>query len=551
MRPAALGIAYYAWVSRRVWLKAGLSIAAGLAVIGLGLLPVGEFFCAIALFNAYLFMFFTCVLFSVIVNESGNRIGFPRTLFRLPLRTATLVFWPWLFGVATLAGWWISASIPLNLIDSDGRPVLAPAFALAATIAWIQVAVWAPVRDLIVKLWCLPAAMTLPGALAWWLYFGVGLPYFAVVAVLVGCLALSFPAAVAAVAADRRGDVWLEGLVLAGRLQPKYREPGPDSQAFGSIVSAQRWYNRASPRGALVRVFGASAFAQLALLLAISRMDPQVFNPHLMVFGFAILPLLFVSPIALAVANARTRLGAGSTGLEETSTFVLLRPMSSGRLATSLLESALLGVLQSWLLCLGGALVAGICWSAMSPIPGQILQGVTAYLGRLPLWQAFGVVLLSCIAVVGLTWRLVTNRLIVRPAVGQRRLLYFTSVLSNLGQFAFLAISASLLLDPETRPITVSVLTWLGLPILGVKILVAATAFRVARRDGLLDRPAVREVIVLWAVVALPGVCLAVVVVPGLGLPVPAGFVILWTAILVPLARFALIPLGLEAARHR
>jgi hypothetical protein len=561
MRPAALGIAYYAWLSQRLWLKAGLSLVAGLAVIAL--LPLGEFVRTMTLCPAYLLLLFCCPLFSVIAEERANRIGYPRGLFRTPLPTTTLVFWPWLFGVATLTLWWVPLAVLINLFDKDGVPVLVPALGLAVTIAWLDVAVWAPFRDLALKVLSLVAGMTLPGVFIAWLFLDVGLPYDGIAVILAVCLMLSFPAAVAAVAADRRGDVWLQGLVLSrrprpqrlehpSRPRPRYPKLVPDSRAFGSIARAQRWYNWSSPHGRLVSLFGAVALVPLALVLAMSRMDPPGFNPHLLVFGFTVvLPLLAVVPVRLAVHNAGNKIGGDSPGLQESSTFVLLRPITSGRLATTLLQTTLLGVLQSWALGLTGALVVGSCWSVVSPVPGKIAGAVTGYLDRLPVWQEVGLVLLSGFAAVGLTWRLVTNRLIVRPAAGQGRLLYLVAALSNLGQLAFLAITISLLLDPQTRLTTVAILKWLALPVLVAKVLLAAIALRAARREGLLDTTALRQATLLWASLGIPTLGLAAIVLPGLELVVPTGVVMLCAFILLPLGRFALIPLGLEAARHR
>jgi hypothetical protein len=551
MRPAALGIAYYAWLSRRMWLKPGLSIAAGLAVIGVGLLLVGEIFSALALCNAYFFLLFCCPVFSVLLEEKANRSGYPQALFRLPVPTATLVFWPWVFGTTGMALWWLAPALLLNLLHKESVPVLVPALGLAATIAWLDVAVWAPFRDLVVKLLAVMISMLLPGLLAAWLSFGVEMPYYAVAAVLAACVAISFPAAITAVAADRRGDVWLERLVLAGSLQPRYREPSPDSRAFASIARAQRWYNSSSPRGRLVSLFGALALVPWAGLLALSRNDPH-WNPHLFVFTFIVgVPLLAGLPVALAMHNARAKLERDSLGLQVSSTFVLLRPITSGQLAITLLETSLLGVLQSGALCLAGALVAGTCCSVVWPVPGNIARAVMGYLDRLPLWQGIGVVMLSGFAVVGLTWRLLTNRPLMTPAARQGRMLYFAARLSNLGQIAFLLMSISLLLDPATRPATVGALAWLGIPALGAKVLIAATALRAARKDGLLDRTTLLQATLLWASLGIPTLGLAAVVLPGLGLPVPTSLVLLWLLILLPLGRFALIPLGLEAARHR
>jgi hypothetical protein len=485
------------------------------------------------------------------MEEKANRSGYPQALFRLPVPTAALVFWPWLFGTASMALWWLPPALLLNLSDKEGVPVLVPALGLAATIAWLDVAVWAPIRDLAVKLLVVMTSMLLPGLFATWLSFDIELPSYAVAAVLAACLAISFPAAIAAVAADRRGDVWLQGLVLAGRLQPKYREASPNSRAFASIARALYWYNSSSPLGRLVSFFGALTLVPSAGVLVVSRMDPTPLNPHLLVFGFTVVvPLLTLGPIGLAVQNARAKTGRDPIDLQESSTFVFLRPIGSGQLAIAILETTLLGVLQSWAFCLAAALVAGSCWGAVSPVPGDIARAVTGYLDRLPVRQAVGVVVLSGFAVVGLTWRLVTNRLVMTPAARRGRLLYFAGRLSSLGQVAFLLMSISLLLDPATRPATVGTLAWLGIPVLGAKVLIAATAFRAARKDGLLDRTALRQATLLWASLGIPTLGLAAIFLPGLGLPIPTSLVVLWVAILLPLGRFALLPLGLEATRH-
>jgi hypothetical protein len=172
--------------------------------------------------------------------------------------------------------------------------------------------------------------------------------------------------------------------------------------------------------------------------------------------------------------------------------------------------------------------------------------------GRLPAWQIVGVIILSAVAILGIVWWLMSHYLLAFVASHQPdHWCYAGFSLAIAGFSGVVAVGLSLALDPATRPLAIGALAGAGVVILLVKVVVAGVAFRSAYRDGLLEGMSLRRFFLVWPVLAIALLSATAVVLPGLGLPVPTSLVLLWLAILLPLGRFALIPLGLEALRHR
>src|ERR1700722_1827484 len=137
MRPAAFGIAYYVWLSWRQPLKVMLGAVVCFGFVGL--LPVGETVRVACITLACFTAFGCCAIFSVLFEADADRIGFPRSLFTLPLHTCTLVFWPWLFGATSLSLLWVLVGTLVNWFYPTGLSVvLVPALFLTVWIAWLQ-----------------------------------------------------------------------------------------------------------------------------------------------------------------------------------------------------------------------------------------------------------------------------------------------------------------------------------------------------------------------------------------------------------------------------
>jgi hypothetical protein len=240
----------------------------------------------------------------------------------------------------------------------------------------------------------------------------------------------------------------------------------------------------------------------------------------------------------------------GLDPLQRRPSFVLVRPINSGTLTATLLRTILHGALWSgafWLLL---GLGAWLCWNAFSTKPG--MQELKLLFGHLPAWQIVGVIILSAVAIVGIVWWLISHYLLLFVALHQPdHWCYVGLSLLIAGFNGVVVVGLDLSWDPATRPLAVDALAGAGAFILLAKVVVAGVASRAAYRNGLLAGMSLRRFFAVWLVLAIALLSATAVLLPGLGLPVPTSLVLLWVVILLPLSRFALLPLGLEALRHR
>jgi hypothetical protein len=328
-------------------------------------------------------------------------------------------------------------------------------------------------------------------------------------------------------------------------------------QPFGSPARAQRWYFSYGPAGCAFSLIYLYQLGFLAFVLGFSRHLSDIINPHLVVFGFVVcLPILvmgLVVPVHLILRALGVRLRKLDPrqlpgGQLEPATFLRLRPMSGGEFAAAILRASLRNVLTNCRWWLSLALVLGIGWS-VAHAAGRAVHDWTRPFGDLSAWQCIGVIVLSAVAVVVVLWHLTTNWMMVLP--GSNRLWRQTALFTGfVGVNGLAAVGLSLLLDPTTRARAVGVFTGLGLAILVLKVVVASAAFLSARRAGLVEAPAVRDLCRCWLAVAVPALASAAVLLPA-KLPVPVGFVVLWMVIFLPLGRLPLIAFAFESGRHR
>ncbi len=545
MRPAFPGVAYYGWLYWRNPLKAALATAVGLGV--LGLLPVGEAARILSIDFAFMAACCACAMLGVLLEVDQDRVGFPRWLYRLPVPTRTLVFWPWLLGAAGPGLAWVFLAILFNHFYSAGLWVTAPALGVAVGVTWLQAAFWGAFRAPLVKGLAVLAGMALPGAFAGWLCVGSGLPEHAAAAALAACLAASYFAALAGVDRDRRGDTWPSGPAPSRRPGSVRRRPAPPRRPFGSPARAQWWYELHGPRGLAALLLCGIAWIPLALAIFLGLLKPDR-DLHLLAFFVgAEIPIVF----GLTMAYASTRTDRNLAAVTSVIDFMLLRPVTCGRLAAAYFQTWLFAAVLSLLTWLAGVAAAGLCWGAFSAAPGRLLRGLAVYLGQFSAWQTSGVAALSAVTLVGITWRFASGNWTSAIFGGSRHRTGFALVIANGVLDGLVAVGVSLLINPATRAWGVETFARLGLVVLCVKAVVAFVAFRLARERGLLDGSAARLLLPTWILLAGLVVGLTAAVVPGLGLPVPTSFVLLWTVILLPLGRFALLPLGLDAWRHR
>jgi hypothetical protein len=295
-------------------------------------------------------------------------------------------------------------------------------------------------------------------------------------------------------------------------------------------------------------VFAGSFFLFCLMGFPNQRTGETVY-PHLLVCLFFIFPIVVWLPLLLAVKSPNAS-GLDPAALQKSLVFVWLRPMSSGTLTAIFLQNILRVVLWSWAIWLALGLGACLCLSAF--VPADRWQEMKLLLGRLPAWQTVGAVALSVVAVVGATWKIATDGFLAKATFNQSdRWYYVGPTLAIFGLNGLVAVGTSFLLDPATRVPAVDALAGAGVVILTAKLIVALLAFRSANRNGLLEGLSLRKFFAVWLVLAAILLGTTAVLVSSLGLPVPTSLVLLWVAILLPLGRFALFPLCIEALRHR
>jgi hypothetical protein len=571
MRPAAFGIAYYCWVSRRKLLKLGIGIAVCLAA----LFP---FFGSIGRFSIFIyvlsFLAVCCFVIFFPFEATPNRFGYPRELFRLPVPTRSLVFWPWLFCTLSSSLTWVAFTAAVSQAFGAHWPVLTPCLLFAAGVACVLAGMWAPLSDPLTKQLGLWAALAVSGGFALWLIdveirasYGAGQPEYAtrtspytVAMTLFVWLAAAYPAAHAAVACDRHGDRWLPGFARGLKRICEYLKPGRLPQPFGSPARAQLWYGERSLQGVAAAAISLVQLGLFVLLLGASRIAPAKLPPHVVVFvtavglpitfvGLGVLISVFLPVLGIQLPHAiASQFGFGITG------FTFVRPIRSGGIAVAILRSALVGALSGCLFCISLVIVAAVGWHYAT---GRTVRDWTrdfgelwtVVFGDLPAWQCFGVMALSASAGVAVLWKLGTE--VMLAPRGRKRLWAKTATLCGLVAVnVSAAVGVSLLLDPATRAQAVRVFTWLGMAFLAGKVLVAVTAFRAARRAGLFEGRELRDFRACWLAVAGAVLVSAAVLLPA-ELPMPTWLVLLWVLVLMPLGRLPLIAHNLEWVRHQ
>jgi hypothetical protein len=558
MRSPALAIGWQLWLRHRWALSAVFVCWLALAV--LCRLPVaadlgpGILF-ALALPPVSASMVYPLVIFTYSLetaNFDARESGFPARMFTLPLRTPALVGWPMLYGAGVAALLWLAWAYgvfrPVGI--SVARAWLAVLF--AACMAWLQALAWCPFAvpwlRVAVVLTVMAVVVIAPP---------VAVEHGAPVGVVAGLLALSLPAAygvaVAGVGRARRGDLpgagWfprLAALVTAARQRP--------GRAFASAVRAQAWLEwrqRGLAYPILLGVFLLPcAFGFLGVIeqfvtdLASSGLSPahaaavRTISAPGVVLAVLLLPPLYVAWM-MAGEMGKMNLGNKAPAI---ASLLATRPLSSGDLVLAKFRMAVRSTLAGWALLLavsGAWLVLGgkvprLAGSALVGQVGPVRAGLFA--------------LLAVLALVLLTWLQMIKGMWVGLA-GRGWVLRGNMLAVVAIGTAVVVAGLWLSRHPEYGPGLEAALPWALGGLVAAKLLTAAALVRAVRRRGLWPPAAVAGLVVGWLAAAA-----FLAAVPYSLLPpehVPARYVLLSAALLVPLVRVAAAPLALDFNRHR
>ena len=462
---------------------------------------------------------------------------YPRRLFTLPVSTAALAGWPMLYGTVAMALLWAASRAFMPWPSGPDIPVVWPAAAAAALVAWTQALTWMPyglpgLRVILAVLWLGTLDSMVLLALQYHAHEGVML------ALTVPQIPLAYVAARFAVSRARTGAVpdWRGAFTWIGRLAVA---PGR-SRNFASAGRAQAWLEWRRHGRTLPALVVILLPCELALLFATGDTPSLVW---IILAGVLLTPPFMAAFVAATVRKPDLdgRESGETWGL---ATFLAARPLANRALIAAKLEMSLVSSGVTWALVLI-AIPPAIRLSGTGPVVLERWHRTIALMGE-P--RAIVLVLLILLGFMVSTWKQLVQTLCI--GMTGRVWIVRTSLVLTLT----LVCMIGPLLDWIAGNGAVRVALWNAAPtalavLAMVKVAVAMwVAVRLYRSRLLGDRTLVIGA-ALWcvAVVALAAV---------LGWWIASEFfpryLFVFVAILaVPLVRLSAAPLALAWNRHR
>jgi hypothetical protein len=457
---------------------------------------------------------------------------FPARLFTLPVSVADLVLWPALFGALTLSLLWLALAgvLALGYLEvSLGWPVLLA----VALLVWLQAVVWTPYGLPWLRLVVAVPVLATPITVA---YLGVNelLPWAWTHALLALLVVLGVAVSLAGVRLARRGagPGWRRAAATTAGPAPVVRR-----RPFRSAFGAQLWCEW--------RRHG------LSLPLGVSLILPFVFVPLFFGTGEAV-PLsqtllialalpVFISPSATATAGKHNPWVREYYGIPP---FNATRPMSTAGLVAAKLGMAVLSTAATWALTVSVTLLAVVV-SGNGPALVELARKLFA---GWPAYQVAGTVF----AVVFFVMLLTFKRLVENLAVGLSGRVWFIRGNVLLGALIWCNLGVLVTwvyFHPESQESVRAAMPWIVGTLVAVKLGLGVWVVRRLLARELIPARTLTWLTVAWLAVA--GVLAGLLV-----WLVPEGWISPWVlaasvVLVLPLVRFAAMPLALAWDRHR
>ena len=460
---------------------------------------------------------------------------YPARMFTLPVTTGALAGWPMLYGTIVMAILWIATRLFAVWPMGFEVPVVWPAFAAAALLAWTQALMWMPYGlpglRVITAMFCL-ASLDAVVLLAVY--------YEATESVMVAFLApqvpLAFLVARFAVARARRGDVpdWQPVFARLERLVdvlPTRRQP------FASPERAQLWYEWKRHGRTLPAMVAIVLPFELALLFAAGDTPTLVV---VILLGALVTPLFMASVVATTVRQANPH--ASDPG--GVASFVATRPLTSASLIAAKMKMSMGSTIAAWLIVLV-AIPLALDLSATGHI---VVERASRFAEAVGTPRAITVAALLFSGLVASTWKQLVQTLYIglagREWITKANAFALLSFLVAVGPVA-------VWIHDDRR---LFAWLWDALPLILAVLLcvkMAAAAWVATRlvSSGLLSDRALVTGAASWlaAVLALYAVFVWILSTP----LVPRYMLALVAILAVPLARVSSAPLALAWNRHR
>jgi hypothetical protein len=478
------------------------------------------------------------------VEEHGNMSShYPRHMLTMPVRTSALVAWPFVLSCTSVALLWVVTAGLIYNTSGFAVPILLPALGCAAMMAWLQVVSWTPIASQ----WIPPIATFL-----WLEILAAGPMYLLTLpdrspvwlgALFIGYIATAFPLGVAAVASQRRGEVWrvwperLRRRAIAVRTA-HYRQ----RRAFGSPTAAQFWYEWRCHGLDVPAYVGFLMLLIWGILSGAGKQSSVTMGP--------IVGLLLGLPVVLA--------GAVGPGLGRFNpfwikdrgviTFMAIRPLTSGQIVRAKFLMAAWSALLTWVI----SLVLSLLWIPLSDNLDRAMILLRDILDMYPGRRLIVIIALASALLPALVWKQMTDGL-AAVLSGRRWIAVVPAWIYTGGVISLVVVGLWIVNHPawlSSLFFVISICLVLGAVIKGA---MAIVAFRLVLHRQLMTWRAVTGVLGLWLVLTGCGVGLAILLMPTAAPSVPVSWPALVSGIglFVPLARFPVATLAVEWNRHR
>lgn len=541
--PAA-GLAYGMWLRARPALLASAAATLALAAIASTLPPFAHLLVGFG--GCMAFVAGVVVLMGVATHGGADlstpESVYPRHAMVFPVRTRTLVWPQMLFGSVAVTAFWLLLA-PIAFFPVGTRvtfPIVWPAFAMGAVVAWLQVASWSSYPLPFVRAF---AALGVIGLLVG---AGVAVQIYHVAEVNIAVLmvlvaAPAYPAAVAGLSRARRGE---GGSTRRSSSSVSRRANGRPAAPFTGPAGAILWFElrRNVWFPAAMTAILATILLTIPLLVRPAKANvflPQQIAPSLLpLFEVACIPLFMGTTFGGAIG--KFDLWAKPFTFPA---FLVARPISTGAIVAGKFRAAAIVTLLVW----APVLLMLLVYSFV-PHTYDADHSLASFLQPRLTFRLAGALGLCAVLLIIHTWAAIARNLYVAlsgrpwiinaaPSVG----FLLTAAVACAGYEAYLHPSFRAALSRWAVPAIHGVA--------GCKLVVAAVTFGFLRRGGLLTGPRIVRVIFLWSTAAA---ALAALILPAVppsrhAIPLLASGVILF----LPLVRPALAVLALHYNRHR
>jgi hypothetical protein len=544
MRCPAMAIGYGIWCRNQKGYKLCAAALAAMAIVYPAVFARSTAAWVLIASTIPLLSIFAFVLNSAIFAEEPGSLSsrYPRHMLVLPVKTSVLVFWPMLYGASMAVALWVVTTGLLYRSVSLPFPIGLPALALVVVTSWFQALAWLPVavrplREVISIISTLALGF---GPV--WIIRSDPSAKMLIVLLLLAYLPPAWFLGLAAVRADRRGEIWRLWFFRAREERSARRRVlSSEMRPFRSAPSAQFWYEWKC-HGRVVVPALCAMMTNIWLFLLVPARRPIDASRLPLIFG-----LLIMAPTAVVVS-----LGPWIGWFKPfwgdrrfVTTFLTTRPLASGTIVAAKLRMALVSILLSWVYILAGTV--GCIVFAFGPRAAiTAWQQVTAIY---PGGRAYAVVGIGCVLIPAFMWKQLTDGVPSALTGRQSIAAWFIGIYSAL-LMSFVSGVIWLANHTEHIPLVLSLGPWLVGVAVAVKTLAAVLSFHLALRRRLIGTRAVWTVLASWLIVSGLAIGLATLVLPSTGYVSRPGLC-LGIATIVPLVRFPLSTLAFDWNRHR